>query len=139
MNKKFLYSLLAGAMLAGTNCFASKIIYNSGVTGKTAAFSFPSSCVGHKATIWSIGFKRGENITVTLSFKNPSGTELANATSHYNNDYSNNTKTEQAILNFTFTVQSGSYTLTLEGKSESENISQISEADLFHLPLCAML
>ena len=126
MNKKFLYSLLAGAMLAGTNCFASKIIYNSGVTGKTAAFSFPSSCVGHKATIWSIGFKRGENITVTLVFKNPSGEELANATSHYNNDYSNNSKTEQAILNFTFTVASGAYTLTLEGKSESENISQIS-------------
>ena len=126
MQKKFLLPLLALLFMAGGECFASKVIYKAGVSGKTVAFNFPASCVGHQASIWAVGFKRGENITVTLTFKNPGGTTLATATSHYNNKYSNNSKTEQAILNFTFPVVAGSYTLTLGGNSEEENIAQIS-------------
>ena len=127
MQKKFLLPLLALLFMAGGECFASKVIYKAGVSGKTVAFNFPASCVGHQASIWAIGFKRGENITVALTFTNPSGTTLATATSHYNNKYSNSSKTEQAILNFTFPVVAGSYTLALSGKSESENIAQISD------------
>lgn len=127
MQRKYLLPLLALMMLAGVNCFASKIIYHSGVAGKSVAFNFPAECVGHQATIWAIGFKRGENITVTLTFKDPSGATISTATSQYNNQYSNNSKTEQAILNFTFPVAAGSYTLELEGNSESENIAQISD------------
>ena len=126
MQKKFLLPLLALLFMAGGECFASKVIYKAGVSGKTVAFNFPASCVGHQASIWAVGFKRGENITVTLTFKNPGGTTLVTATSHYNNKYSNNSKTEQAILNFTFPVVAGSYTLTLGGNSEEENIAQIS-------------
>ena len=127
MQKKFLSPLLAFLFVLGGECFASKVIYKAGVSGKTVAFNFPGSCIGHQASIWAIGFKRGENITVALTFTNPSGTTLATATSHYNNKYSNSSKTEQAILNFTFPVVAGSYTLALSGKSESENIAQISD------------
>ncbi len=126
MQRKLLLLALLPAMMIGMNCFASKIIYSAGVSGKNISFKFPAECVGHKATIWAIGFKRGENITVTLTLKNPAGVTISTATSHYNNKYSNNSKTEQAILNFTFTAAAGSYSLALGGGSESENVAQIS-------------
>lgn len=76
MQKKFLLPLLALLFMAGGECFASKVIYKAGVSGKTVAFNFPASCVGHQASIWAVGFKRGENITVTLTFKNPAARHL---------------------------------------------------------------
>lgn len=46
MQKKFLLPLLALLFMAGGECFASKVIYKAGVSGKTVAFNFPASCVG---------------------------------------------------------------------------------------------
>ena len=84
MQRNFLLPMLVVMMLAGANCFATKVIYGN-PSGNTANVTIPQDYVGMTATFIATGYgyQGGSNMGFSMTLYHPNGTELSTSTSFY--------------------------------------------------------
>ena len=117
---------VGSAILAfGISCRGAKVLYQAEeLLNPTNSFVIPRECAGHTATVWAVCYKQGENIKLIVTLYGPDGQAIGVSEANYNNKYENTSKKTQCVLNRTLVLQEGTYSITLDGKSEKDVIAK---------------